>query len=398
VLTYTRKLVRGPGEACNARGCCSWRPGAAGSPVLVQAPGVRCRCCRKRTNRRRVVSGGRISEDDNREETEEITALRDFVETVHTLTVEVGSAHLWFADSSKADEFRELSIESKSVVCAAVFAAVRPPELRKGFAVPVVTFGDLHWRELPPLSLVEVPKVAPSEQFASKTVRLPKTMANFRLRATARSLASHLHLLQRRAECVADSWILYISGTLLDPTKKLIKAKGLPESLEKEGWTKEKGCFSLQVPCFVLVCPASLVDSFGVVLEQMLTSWKLLPTAGCIMLRALSWEVRSGHSLLSLAPLAGDVATAHELNLRGSGISERSALPEVQELVAAMPKVKHIDFAYNGVGGVVFCDWLWEWLRGDSSRTVDMSGTALLAHVRERADKRGLGDRIVSSD
>jgi hypothetical protein len=37
---------------------------------------------------------------------------------------------------------------------------------------------------------------------------------------------------------------------------------------------------------------------------------------------------------LSLTALTGVVATAHELNLRGSGISERSALLEVQELVA----------------------------------------------------------------
>jgi hypothetical protein len=54
--------------------------------------------------------------------------------------------------------------------------------------------------------------------------------------------------------------------------------------------------------------------------------------------------------------------------------------------------------SYNSVGGIVFCDWLWEWLRGDSSRTVDMTGTALLPHVRKRAEERCLSDRIVPSD
>jgi hypothetical protein len=73
-------------------------------------------------------------------------------------------------------------------------------------------------------------------------------------------------------------------------------------------------------------------------------------------------------------------------------------LEDIQELVAAMPSLEHIDFAYNSVGGKVFFDWLCDWLRADPNRTVDMSGTPLVVHVRRKAAERGLTSQIVASD
>jgi hypothetical protein len=316
----------------------------------------------------------------------------------HPMTVALtGPVHLGFTDVAAAEEFRKLSLESKSVVCAAVFAAVCPPDLRKTCAVPVLSYNDMHWRELPSLSLV-VPKVPASDQFASVTVRLPKATANLGLRRTARSLASHLHWLQRRVECFADSWILYICGNGLDLTKELSKAAGLPYWLEKQGWVKKKQGYELNVPCFVLVCPSNLVKCLEKLFKEMLDAWKLLPREGCIMLRAMSWLGKTGRSLQSLAKECGNVATARELNLRGSRLSEHTMLEDIQELVAAMPNLVHIDFAYNSVGGRVFLDWLCDWLRADKRRTVDMSATPLVVHVCRKAEERGLVTQIIASD
>jgi hypothetical protein len=323
-------------------------------------------------------------------------ALREYAGSIsrHTMTAETGSAYLCFANIAEADKFRKLSVECKSAVCAAVFAAVCPAEMRKTCRAPISSYEDMHWRELPSLSLV-APNVAVSDQFASVTVRLPKAMASLEMRATARSLVSHLRWLLQHAGCVASCWIMYVYDEPLHLAKRLA---GLSDSLEREGWVKKKRGYWLDVPCFVLVCASNLVKCLGKLFEELLDAWKLLPREGCIMLRVMSWEARSGYSLLSLAKECGNVVTARELNLRGSCISERTRLNDIQELVAAMPNLVYIDLAYNAVGGAVFFDWLSDWLRADKRRTVDMSGTPVLTHVRRKAEERGLTKQIIASN
>jgi hypothetical protein len=184
-----------------------------------------------------------MKREDGRVEGDNCDAdLAKFVDSlsVHSMTIEAGSLYLNVSDGGVADRFRSLEKISRSAVCAALFSTVCDKSERK--FIDSLLASRAEWREFPSYKRIVPARVADAKMMDAFTVKLPKSMSNARFKATARSLASNLHFLQRQANCSMASWILYFDGNWLNPLK-LGSPSGLGEALERTGWeSKEDGC------------------------------------------------------------------------------------------------------------------------------------------------------------
>jgi hypothetical protein len=182
-----------------------------------------------------------------------------------------------------------VSTVSRSVFCAALFSKACDVIERKYFELAQYGVAGLSWRVFPEYART-VPEFKGGDPFGCVTVRLPPSMSNREFKATARSLASNLHFLQRRAKCDARSWILYFAEKQALKPKLLNNPNGLKEALLQEGWREEDDRFYCRDPCFVLICPRDIKDGLQPVFVEMLDAWKLRQSEDAVMLRSLAKE------------------------------------------------------------------------------------------------------------
>ena len=343
-------------------------------------------------------------DETEKERKEECTSpLETFLSslTPHSMTIEVGSVLMAFTDKSKADQFRALDALAKSVVCAAFFDATCPKERRKSVIVPVTGQGMLQWCEFPKLkhSLREVRVM--DDWFACETVPLPMSMDTAAMRGAARSMASHLHVVQRHDKCEARTWILSDNGP---DTKGLVidkllggPVRGLEGALLDQGWTAHKGFYKFKVPCFVLIFPKALRSALVPWFHEILDFWKLRSRSNAIMLRSMPWQAREGRKLKAVAQDAGDLDTATELCLRGADLDEVMHFEQLKQLVDSMKMLKHLDVAFNSFGGKHFCEWFMAWLSVDLERTINITGLCFAERMRDVAEAThpGLSKRVI---
>jgi hypothetical protein len=134
-------------------------------------------------------------------------------------------------------------------------------------------------------------------------------------------------------------------------------------------------CFSFASPCFVLICPRDAMSNLQPLFLEMLETWNFACDT-TIQMHSLPIELHEDKTLLEIAKMSDeDLTRKTRLCLRSASLWEKVHHAEVKELVEAAPKIQHIDFGYNQLGGQTFFDWTLEWLKKDrKNRTVDVGG------------------------
>lgn len=110
-----------------------------------------------------------------------------------------------------------------------------------------------------------------------------------------------------------------------------------------------------------------------------------------LSLNSLDWTALEGRTLLDLAAASTvPLSEATILSLRSSHLDTPSFLEQLQELVAAMPKLIVIDLSDNFFTGPRFRSWIYKWLANDPKREMYFAGNPQDVWTQENAVTCGI--------